>query len=334
MAQGQQKARLSLAFRGLKAIPPRSIESMGPRIRELDLSHNQFQDLTSVGGFTRLETLVLDNNKVSSHTKIPRLPFLTTLWCNNNEITNMSIFVDKLVDAVPKLRYLSMLGNEACPNFLTGGSLKQYKDYRFYVINRLRNLCSLDSTPITEDERRQALRLYGSLPDKVAPHAATYEQMQEEERQRELDQREQEKEAAKKRREEIKKKRAKKLARQKKRREKERKKAEEAGKPEAAGEAAEGEEADPKAFVLPDLDELDTTAQGEGLPSVFMSLDPPIPDIEHLEALEELTDDEDWSSDEEEAGPVLAPLAARAIQLPAVQEFDEFTDEDDDDEWD
>jgi Leucine-rich repeat (LRR) protein len=75
---------------------------------------------------------VLDGNKLSSHSKIPRLPSLKTLWVNKNRIGNLSIFIDQLVDAVPNLRYLSMMNNDACPNFFNGGSLKQYQDYRYH----------------------------------------------------------------------------------------------------------------------------------------------------------------------------------------------------------
>ena len=88
-------------------------------------------DLTPLRDFVKLETLVLDGNKLTSHSKIPRLPALKTLWVNKNRIGNLSIFIDQLVEAVPNLRYLSMMNNDACPNFFNGGSLKQYQDYRY-----------------------------------------------------------------------------------------------------------------------------------------------------------------------------------------------------------
>ena len=78
-----------------------------------------------------LEGLVLDSNRITENTKWPiELLQLKTLWVNKNEIENLSIFLDKLVKHAPNIVHLSMLGNMACPNFLNGGSLVQYKDYR------------------------------------------------------------------------------------------------------------------------------------------------------------------------------------------------------------
>jgi len=79
--------------------------------------------------FTNLEALILDGNRITSHTKFPILPKLHTLWLNKNRIDNLSLLVDKLVNSTPNLRVLSMLFNEACP-YLTG-TPSQYKDYRF-----------------------------------------------------------------------------------------------------------------------------------------------------------------------------------------------------------
>ena len=39
---------------------------------------------------------------------------------------------------------------------------------RYYVISRLRNLTTLDHTPVSEQERSESLKLYGNLTQKVA----------------------------------------------------------------------------------------------------------------------------------------------------------------------
>jgi microcompartment protein CcmK/EutM len=157
------KFRLSLAYRDLEEIHPSTISKFASYIKELDLSNNQFSDLESIRQFTKLETLVLDSNEITSHTKFPPLPSLRTLWVNRNKITNLAAFISQLVASVPNLRYLSMLNNTACPNYLNGGSLKQYRDYRLYVISRLRNLDTLDDKPVTDEEKSEAVRLYGGL---------------------------------------------------------------------------------------------------------------------------------------------------------------------------
>jgi hypothetical protein len=67
---------------------------------------------------------------------------------------------------MPDLNHLSMLNNDACPNYFNGGTLKQYRglnqrytqliisDYRLYVINRLQSLAILDDQPVTEEEKK------------------------------------------------------------------------------------------------------------------------------------------------------------------------------------
>lgn len=156
--------RISFAYREIDVIHPKIVHKFGSTLKELDLSNNNIQDLSPLKGFTQLQVLVLDGNKVNSHTKIPFMPKLHTLWVNSNQISNLTIFVDKLVENIPNLKFLSMLKNEACPNFFNGHSLKEYNDYRQYVISRIPRLSTLDSTPITDQERVDALRVYSTLP--------------------------------------------------------------------------------------------------------------------------------------------------------------------------
>lgn len=81
---------------------------------------------------------------------------------NNNDISNLAVFIEKVGEAFPKLRWLSMLKNAACPNFFNGGTPKQYRDYRAFVAARLPRLKELDSSPISAEERADGDRLYGS----------------------------------------------------------------------------------------------------------------------------------------------------------------------------
>jgi len=155
--------RLSLAYRELSSIPAPIASKFGPQIRELDLSNNEISDLLVLKSFTKLQVLVLDGNKINSHTKFPLLDKLHTLWVNSNCIENLTIFIDKLAENTPNLKFLSMLKNEACPNFFNGHSLREYSDYRHYVISRFKYLTCLDSTPISDAERAEANRVYSSL---------------------------------------------------------------------------------------------------------------------------------------------------------------------------
>jgi len=165
--------KLTLAYRDLYDINPRIVQQFGPTVKELDLSNNNIKELTALKGFPVLETLVLDHNEVTSHTKFPLMPKLHTLWVNSNKISNLILFIDKLASSTPHLKFLSMLKNEACPNFFNGKSLQDYNDYRRYVICRLPSLTCLDATQVSEQERTEAARLYSSLPLPSKPAAPT-----------------------------------------------------------------------------------------------------------------------------------------------------------------
>ena len=80
--------------------------------------------------FKKLNTLILDNNKLTSHVNFPIIESLHTLWVNHNKITNLSSFVETIAKCFPHLRYFSMMNNEAAPSYFNGGTYYQYKDYR------------------------------------------------------------------------------------------------------------------------------------------------------------------------------------------------------------
>jgi hypothetical protein len=123
-------------------------------IRELDLSHNNFTEVSFLEGFYLLNTLILDSNKLDSSSKFPHLPKLRTLTLNSNHIENLERFVGTLVECFPGLLYLSLLDNPACPYFL--GVPHHYYNYRIFVISQMPQLTQLDSGPITPEERRHA----------------------------------------------------------------------------------------------------------------------------------------------------------------------------------
>ncbi|XP_070554303.1 leucine-rich melanocyte differentiation-associated protein-like [Ptychodera flava] len=160
----EERQRLSLAFQELTDLPPKCIRQYADTLEELDLSHNQFSEMRCLENFKRLDTLILDNNNVKSHTKFPPLNSLTTLWVNHNKIANLTVFVDNLVKSFPKLRYLCMMNNPAAPSYFNGGTYQQYRDYRQYVISQLPHLQALDDNKIDVDERREAERIYRQLP--------------------------------------------------------------------------------------------------------------------------------------------------------------------------
>nr|XP_046257190.1 leucine-rich melanocyte differentiation-associated protein isoform X5 [Scatophagus argus] len=109
----------------------------GQFARRLDLSFNQLRSLAGLKMFTELEELVVDNNLLGNDLRLPRLPNLHTLTLNKNQLTDIEGLLEHLADVTPSLEYLSLLGNEACPNQLVSPD-KDEDDYqRYRLLTRL-----------------------------------------------------------------------------------------------------------------------------------------------------------------------------------------------------
>jgi hypothetical protein len=155
--------RVSLAYRDLVELSPALVAELSKSCKILDLTSNQISDLSPLRDVPNLEELILDDNKITSHTKFPPLPKLQNLWVNRNQINSLTSFIDKLVASCPNLIMLSMLNNEACPNYFNSGTPAQYQDYRYYVVNRMPKLQLLDSTAVSPTEKAEAQAKYGKL---------------------------------------------------------------------------------------------------------------------------------------------------------------------------
>src|SRR3989338_485947 len=105
------------AFQNVKNISSTFVATR-KTLTDLDLSNNLISDVSPLTGLDSLESLVLDSNLITSHSRLPILPSLTTLWVNKNRISNLSLFVNQLAVSFPHLIYLSMLGNDARPNYI------------------------------------------------------------------------------------------------------------------------------------------------------------------------------------------------------------------------
>ncbi|XP_044070207.1 leucine-rich melanocyte differentiation-associated protein isoform X3 [Siniperca chuatsi] len=106
-------------------------DTYGHFARRLDLSFNQLRSLAGLKMFTELEELVVDNNLLGNDLRLPRLPNLHTLTLNKNQLTDIEALLEHLADVTPSLEYLSLLGNEACPNQLVSPD-KDEDDYQRY----------------------------------------------------------------------------------------------------------------------------------------------------------------------------------------------------------
>lgn len=84
--------------------------------------------------FPYLEELICDNNELTENSNFPKLETLKIFSCNKNKINDIHIFIDKIKVLFPNLTYLSLLGNQACPNQLIDPNKDDY-DYSRYRLN-------------------------------------------------------------------------------------------------------------------------------------------------------------------------------------------------------
>jgi len=162
---------LSLVGHDLDTVPSELGRQYGNQVKKLDLSYNSLVKLENLDKFTQLTSLVVDNNRLDSYQKIPSMDRLQILSVNNNSITDLKGFIDSISDKLPQLTFLSMLKNPACPNGLIAGKdSDDYRLYRLYVLYRIKNLRFLDSTPVTDEEKKDAaLRGHLCLPVRPSP---------------------------------------------------------------------------------------------------------------------------------------------------------------------
>uniref|UniRef100_A0A671X144 Leucine rich melanocyte differentiation associated n=1 Tax=Sparus aurata TaxID=8175 RepID=A0A671X144_SPAAU len=116
------------------------------------------RSLAGLKMFTELEELVVDNNLLGNDLRLPRFPNLHTLTLNKNQLTDIEALLEHLADVTPSLEYLSLLGNEACPNQLVSPDKDEddYQRYRYFVLHKLPRLKFLDTRKVTKKEVMEA----------------------------------------------------------------------------------------------------------------------------------------------------------------------------------
>jgi len=150
---------LSLEGKSLVELPDRIISRCGSTLSKLDLTGNSIASGKNFEGLVALEELVLDKNSLSALTNFPTLPKVHTLWLNNNGLTELEKVVDQVKQSFPGVTYLSMLCNPCVPNvFVDDSAADAYQRYRYHVISKLPKLQFLDSTAVTDAERREAAK--------------------------------------------------------------------------------------------------------------------------------------------------------------------------------
>lgn len=156
-------------------------------LNELVLDNNSLGDDVEFPALPNLTTLSLNKNRfgaprrplvltlatasfrptvsrLSPDTRTPQLhrlsfhPLLTALR-TGCRISDTEKFLAQIKKSYPKLRFMSLLGNEACPNELVLKDESDYQRYRYYVLYHLPHLKFLDSRSVTADEVGEASRV-------------------------------------------------------------------------------------------------------------------------------------------------------------------------------
>nr|XP_033797945.1 leucine-rich melanocyte differentiation-associated protein isoform X7 [Geotrypetes seraphini] len=164
------ETQVSYIGQDCKEIPEFLGRKFGHLAKRLDLSFNLLsssecsvlnisKSLEGLKEFSSLEELILDNNLLGNDLLLPKLPHLHTLTLNKNQITELESLLDHLAEVLPSLEYLSLLGNQACPNELVSLDKDEddYQRYRYFVLYKLPNLKFLDTRKVSKKEHKEAM---------------------------------------------------------------------------------------------------------------------------------------------------------------------------------
>ncbi len=170
---------LSLAFRNFHCIPNGIAKSRRAyTIKKVDLTETMITDMSNLKYFSKIETLVLDKNDLTSIGSCPVLHKVHTLWCNNNKVSDLDRFLTEIAQRFPNLQYLSLMRNPVSIfdnetdeyGQQTHASEAQMK-YRLGVLSKLPALCMLDSVAVTTEEVSTAKKVGSQYLTTSVDHA-------------------------------------------------------------------------------------------------------------------------------------------------------------------
>ena len=133
-----------LSGKGLKFIVFTKKESrILKKVFHLDISNNFLKDSNELIKFSKLRTLILDNNYFSSIENFPTFKNLETFSANKNNFSNFTIFIENFINKYPNAIHLSLLNNPFTPSL---SNEKEYLNYQKKVFGKLKNLKILDGS--------------------------------------------------------------------------------------------------------------------------------------------------------------------------------------------
>jgi hypothetical protein len=170
-------SELSFIGQECSVIPSSLGRTYGEIVTRLDMSFNCLRSIQGLEMFSHLEELILDNNQLDDHIGFPPSDTVNTISLNKNKFLDLELLLLKLKGSYPQLRYLSLLGNPACPDQLSSNDKDEedYQRYRYYVIHCIPGLKFLDSKPVHVKEFREAKRV-GAFMRVIRPEELAREQ--------------------------------------------------------------------------------------------------------------------------------------------------------------
>jgi len=105
-----------------------------------------YRDFNVQISFSNMKILILDNNMISSVDNFPSIPSLQTLSLSNNNINNLSSFINSVKMKFPLLTSLNTFKNPMNPGMMNPGNYNQYKTY----IKKIGSIYELDGMNIND----------------------------------------------------------------------------------------------------------------------------------------------------------------------------------------
>lgn len=142
-------------LRGYKIPYLENLAATNDQFECIDLTENDITRLEELPKLTRVEALLLANNKISAVDKLfaEMCPKLDSLILTNNRLSRFED-IDMLATC-PTLTRLSLLGNLVC----------NLPNYRLYTIFKIPTLRVLDFQQVTQIERDAAKKLFLSTTE-------------------------------------------------------------------------------------------------------------------------------------------------------------------------
>jgi hypothetical protein len=148
---------LNLVDMDLTEVPSSYLSSAASYLT-LNLSENRLSPPCNLHHFSKVHTLVLDKNGLKSVSGFAKMLSVTTLWFNNNNVTDIVSFLDDVASTFPNVTYLACMRNPCSPPLaiVSEEDVETTRRFRLYVIYRLPKLQFLDSSPVAQNERKEA----------------------------------------------------------------------------------------------------------------------------------------------------------------------------------